>query len=80
MDNESNEKKYNWWDDRATIMPNAPNADYNKEIFKTPKSINNYLDSKMFGCEQYKKRMSVAIFSAIHKNIKTIKMQFKNNY
>ncbi|MBR1622744.1 MAG: AAA family ATPase [Pseudobutyrivibrio sp.] len=71
MDNESNEKKYNWWDDRATIMPNAPNADYNKEIFKTPKSINNYLDSKMFGCEQYKKRMSVAIFSAIHKNIKT---------
>ncbi|SDB16400.1 AAA family ATPase [Eubacterium oxidoreducens] len=71
MDNIKNETSYKWWDDRATITTNKPDADFDKELFKTPKSIKNYLDSKMFGCEQYKKRMSVAIFSAIHKKVKT---------
>lgn len=51
-----------WWDDRSTlsIESEAVNS-YDKQIFTTPKSICSYLDSKIYGCNDYKKKMSVAI-------------------
>ncbi len=71
MVSESSMNAYKWWDDRATNLSNTPTINFDPALFKTPKNIKKYLDSKMFGCDEYKKRMSVAIFSAINKNVKT---------
>jgi ATP-dependent protease Clp ATPase subunit len=69
---ETNTQEKPWWDDRATInAENTVTNTYDEKLFSTPKSIYAYFDSKIYGCDQYKKKMSVAIWSAIHRRTKT---------
>ncbi len=69
---DANSYEHPWWDDRTAFSPQkeATNS-YDEKIFATPKSIYEYFDSKLYGCEEYKKKMSVAIWSSIHRNTKT---------
>ena len=61
-----------WWDDRTTIsIDRTETRAYDESIFLTPKSIYSYLDSKIYGCDEYKKKMSVAIWSALNRHTKT---------
>ena len=61
-----------WWDDRAAISTEQSTANsYDESIFITPKTIYNYFDSQVYGLEDYKKKLSVAIWSALHRHTKT---------
>lgn len=72
MEFDSRAHPYKWWDDRATISDaTIAGVRYDKAIFANPKSIYAYFDSKIYGCDDYKRKMAVAIFNAIHKRIKT---------
>lgn len=66
-----------WWDDRSTFSASIV-RDTAKEkeldvpaIFETPRSIYDYLDSRLFGCHEYKKAISTAIWSSLHLKTKT---------
>lgn len=69
----NNQKQYSWWDDRNSIIEPNPHKSQrlNNEIFATPKTLYEYLDSKLYGCEEYKKAMATAIWSSIHLRTKT---------
>lgn len=63
-----------WWDDRNTRIPKEPirkDPLQINRIFSTPKSIYEYFDSKLFGCEKYKRTIATAIWSSLKKNIKS---------
>lgn len=60
---------YQWYDDRFIPPPvNMDNVDFG--LFRTPKSVYEFLDSNMQGCEDYKRKMSVMIWSSINRNIR----------
>ncbi|MBR6328329.1 MAG: AAA family ATPase [Lachnospiraceae bacterium] len=64
-----------WWDDRtpsnAPTPPTPTNTNFNSLIFKTPKTIYDYFSKKLYGCEDYKKKLSTAIWSSLHLKTKT---------
>lgn len=67
------QNQFPWWDDR-NVPPPKPNSRVNSinfDLFRTPKTIYDYFDLNMQGCEEYKRKLSVAIWSAINKNIRT---------
>lgn len=68
-------KTYSWWDDRRnnpmTITRDVEKEKKEENIFETPKSIYNYFDSQLFGCEEYKKAMATAVWSALKLRTKT---------
>ncbi len=54
---EDNSRGQPWWVDRATVNINfTETGAYNEKLFISPKSVYSYLDSKIYGCEKYKKR------------------------
>ena len=64
-----------WWDDRtkqmASIMRDVEKERREADIFSTPKSIYKYFDKRLFGCHEYKKALSTAIWSSINLKTKT---------
>ena len=63
-----------WWDDRNCAIPKEPIRKDPLEInriFSTPKSIYDYFDKHLFGCEKYKRTIATAIWSSLKKNIKS---------
>jgi len=64
-----------WWDDRtkqmASIMRDVEKERRETDIFSTPKSIYKYFDKRLFGCHEYKKALSTAIWSSINLKTKT---------
>ena len=63
-----------WWDDRNNCIPKEPIRKDPLEInriFSTPKSIYDYFDKHLFGCEKYKRTIATAIWSSLKKNIKS---------
>lgn len=71
----SNIDKYPWWDDRIACVASFARSDADKIIntatFRTPKTIYDYFDSQLYGCQEYKKAMATAIWSSIHRKTKT---------
>ena len=67
---DDNNRGHPWWDDRVELTKTT-DMSFDESIFATPKSIYNYFDSRIYGCEEYKKKMSVAIWSSIHRDIKS---------
>lgn len=67
---DDNNRGHPWWDDRVELTKTT-DMSFDESIFTTPKSIYNYFDSRIYGCEEYKKKMSVAIWSSIHRDIKS---------
>ena len=69
------ENKYPWWDSRTRLdkdMPRDPERDkLNSSVLATPKTIYDYLNSRLYGCEAYKKSICTAIWSSLHLNTKT---------
>lgn len=63
-----------WWDDRNNCIPKEPikkSAFEINKIFSTPKSIYEYFDAHLFGCEKYKRTIATALWSSLKKNIKS---------
>ena len=67
---DGNNRGHPWWDDRVELTKTTA-VSFDESIFATPKSIYNYFDSKIYGCDEYKKKMSVAIWSSLHHDIKS---------
>ena len=67
---DDNNRGHPWWDDRVELTKTT-DVSFDNSIFATPKSIYNYFDSRIYGCEEYKKKMSVAIWSSLHRNTKS---------
>ena len=65
-------QNYQWWDDR-NVPPTTPKIVVNSidnDLFRTPKSIYDYFDANMQGCEEYKRKIAVAVWSAVNKRIR----------
>ena len=63
-----------WWDDRNNSIPKEPIRKDPLEInriFSTPKSIYEYFNEHLFGCEKYKRTIATALWSSLKKNIKS---------
>ncbi|MBQ4231721.1 MAG: AAA family ATPase [Lachnospiraceae bacterium] len=72
QNNQNNNTDLPWWDSRTVLKPRKYKSlrySRNKAILKTPKTIYDFLDSKLYGCNEYKKALSTAIWSSI--NLKT---------
>lgn len=55
----NNNRGQPWWDDRTTVNINCTETGaYDENLFISPKSVYSYLDSKIYGCEEYKKDVS----------------------
>lgn len=57
------------WDDieEPFYSPDySPRRDNNPEILKSPQSIYNYLNERVYGQEEYKKAISVFVYKALH--------------
>lgn len=69
----NNQNQYPWWDDRNSIIEPTPrkSQSLSNEIFATPKTLYEYFDSKLYGCEEYKKAMATAIWSSLHLHTKS---------
>ncbi len=67
---DGNNRGHPWWDDRVELTKTTE-VSFDESIFATPKSIYNYFDSKIYGCDEYKKKMSVAIWSSLHRDTKS---------
>ena len=69
----NNQNQYPWWDDRTSLVEShAGNHNrLNADIFASPKSIYDYFNSGLYGCEAYKKALSTAIWSSLHLGTKT---------
>lgn len=66
--------QYPWWDSRTVLDDNLFNPDKDtdaKRILSTPKSLYEYFDTGLYGCEAYKKALATAIWSSINLNTKT---------
>lgn len=64
-----------WWDDRAkqmySVIRDMEKVKKNADIFASPKSIYNYFESQIYGCSEYKRAISTAIWSSINFKTKT---------
>ena len=73
MDNDSRgQSNFKWWYDRATISGEQSSTNlYDESIFITTKTIYEYFDSQVYGLEDYKKMLPVAMWNDLHRQIKT---------
>lgn len=71
----SNSDSYPWWDDRlrctASFSRSEADVKINTDTFKTPRSLYEYFDSKVYGCHEYKKALSTAIWTSLNLKTKT---------
>ncbi len=63
-----------WWDDRTkqlySVMRDHMHEKKCADIFFTPRSIYEYFDSQVYGCSEYKKAISTAIWTSLQMKTK----------